>query len=51
MNSNHYLFAAYAVTWLIHIAYILYLGARARRTAAEVRELQRTSQPASDETR
>ncbi len=51
MNPNMFLLAAYGVTWAIHLAYILYLSARARRLAAEVKELQRTSQNPGDETR
>ncbi len=51
MSGNGYLLAAYGATWAIHIAYILYLGARARRIAEEVKELERTSQSAGDETR
>lgn len=41
MNSNNYLFAAYIVTWVIHIGYILILSGRARRIRDEARELER----------
>lgn len=37
-----FLYAAYVVTWLIHIAYILYLTRRFARVRDEARELERT---------
>ncbi len=49
MSSNKYLLAAYVVTWVIHISYILYLGSRAKRLATDIRELQ-SSQLSPDET-
>ena len=42
MNSNNFLYAAYIVTWAIHIGYILYLGARTRRVAEDLKELAST---------
>jgi CcmD family protein len=42
--SNKFLMAAYIVTWVIHIGYILYLGARTRRVSEELKELEATSQ-------
>lgn len=36
-----FLYAAYAVTWLIHIGYLLYLGSRYKRIREEDRELDR----------
>ncbi len=44
MRSNNFLMAAYVVTWVIHIGYILYLGARTRRVSEDLRELETTSQ-------
>jgi CcmD family protein len=49
--SNKYLMAAYIVTWVIHNGYILYLGARTRRVAEELKELESTSQHRSSESR
>lgn len=37
----NFLNAAYVVTWIIHIAYILYLTRRFARLRAEARELER----------
>ncbi len=51
MTGNQALYAAYAVTWLIHIGYIIYLTSRSRRIADEVKDLERTSQRRTDETR
>ncbi|HEX6878921.1 MAG TPA: hypothetical protein VF135_01030 [Terriglobales bacterium] len=36
-----YLWAAYIATWVIHIAYLLYLSARARRIRQEAEDLKR----------
>ena len=44
MSSNGYLLAAYVVTWLIHIGYILHLGSRARQVERDLKELQSSSQ-------
>jgi len=33
------LYIAYAVTWVIHLAYILFLGAKAKKLREESREL------------
>ncbi len=41
MNSDKFLYAAYLVTWVIHIGYILILSGRARRLRDEARELER----------
>ncbi len=38
-----YLWAAYIATWVIHIGYLLYLSARARRIRQEVEELKRSN--------
>jgi len=38
-----YLWAAYIATWAIHIGYLLYLSARARRIRQEAEELERSS--------
>jgi CcmD family protein len=45
MKGNGYLMAAYIVTWVIHIGYILYLGSRARRLQQDIDELNRVSRP------
>jgi len=42
MTSNPYLFAAYAVTWLIHIAYLTTIARRYSRLKREVDELKRS---------
>jgi len=34
------LYIAYAVTWVIHIGYILFLNAKARKLREEARELR-----------
>ncbi len=44
IHSLTNLYIAYAATWAIHIAYLLFLGAKARKLREEVRELQ---QPAA----
>lgn len=41
MNSKNYLYAAFLVTWVIHIGYILYLSSRAKRLREEARELEK----------
>lgn len=38
-----YLWAAYIATWAIHIGYLLYLSARARRIRQEAEELKKSS--------
>ncbi len=38
-----YLWAAYIATWAIHICYLLYLGARAKRIRQEAEELKRSN--------
>jgi CcmD family protein len=41
MNGNSYLFAAYAVTWIIHIAYISTIVSRYSRLKREIAELKK----------
>ena len=41
IHSLTHLFLAYAATWLIHIAYLLFLGAKAKKLRQEARELRR----------
>ncbi len=41
MNKIHYLYAAYVVTWLVHISYLGYLARKAARVRREVEELKR----------
>lgn len=36
-----YLWAAYIATWAIHIIYLLYLNARAKRIREEAEELKK----------
>jgi CcmD family protein len=43
MNATHYLYAAYAATWLIHIGYLGTLARRQRRLRERMRELKRNS--------
>ncbi len=38
-----YLWAAYIATWAIHIVYLLYLSARARRIRQEVEDLKKSN--------
>jgi CcmD family protein len=40
MENLGYLIAAYAIIWVVTFGYILTLGARQRRLAAEVEDLQ-----------
>jgi len=39
IHSVTNLYIAYAVTWVIHLAYILLLGAKAKKLRQEAREL------------
>ena len=39
--KNGYLFAAYAVTWIIHIAYLSTIVSRYSRLKREIEELQK----------
>jgi CcmD family protein len=41
MTSNPYLFAAYAATWIIHIAYLSTIFARYRGVKREIEELKK----------
>jgi CcmD family protein len=41
MRGNPYLFAAYAVTWIIHIAYISTIVSRYSRLKREIAELKK----------
>ncbi|MFZ3340443.1 MAG: CcmD family protein [Terriglobales bacterium] len=41
MTSNPYLFAAYAVTWIIHITYLATIMRRYSRLKREVDELKK----------
>jgi CcmD family protein len=41
IHSLTHLYLAYAATWLIHIAYLLFLGAKAKKLRQEARELRR----------
>ncbi len=41
MNKLHYLYAAYIVTWVVHLGYLSYLGRKAARVRREVEELKR----------
>jgi CcmD family protein len=41
MTSNPYLFAAYAVTWIIHITYLATIMRRYSRLRREVDELKK----------
>jgi CcmD family protein len=41
MSGNGYLFAAYAVTWIIHIAYLATLVRRYSRLKGEIEELKK----------
>jgi len=39
IHSVTNLYIAYAATWVIHIGYLLFLGAKARKLRQEAREL------------
>jgi CcmD family protein len=39
---NHYLLAAYAATWIIHIAYLATLVSRYGRLKREIEDLKKT---------
>ena len=41
MNGNGYLFAAYAATWIIHIAYLSTIVTRYSRLKREIEELKK----------
>ncbi len=41
MNKTHFLYAAYIVTWVVHITYLAVLGRKAARLRREVEELKR----------
>lgn len=41
MSGNPYLFAAYAATWIIHIAYLATLVRRYSRLKREIEELKK----------
>ena len=41
MNGNGYLFAAYAITWIIHIAYLGTVVVRYSRLQREIEELKK----------
>ena len=40
IHSATNLYIAYVVTWVIHIAYLLFLGAKAKKLREEARDLQ-----------
>jgi CcmD family protein len=42
MSGNPYLFAAYAVTWLIHITYLGTIVRRYRHLKREIEQLRRS---------
>ncbi len=41
MTTNPYLFAAYAVTWIIHIGYLSTIVSRYARLKREIDELKK----------
>lgn len=41
MNSNHYLYAAYIVTWAIHGVYLFILARKAKRIRCEMERLRK----------
>jgi CcmD family protein len=42
MNANHYLYAAYVVTWAIHGTYLYILARKAARVRREIEKLKRS---------
>jgi CcmD family protein len=43
MNSNAYLFAAFAATWIIHIAYLGTIVSRYARLKRDIDQLKKTN--------
>lgn len=41
MSKTHFLYAAYVVTWVVHIAYLAVLSLKAARLRREVEDLKR----------
>ena len=41
MNKLYFLYAAYVVTWIVHISYLVFMTRRASRLRAEIEELKR----------
>jgi hypothetical protein len=41
MNGNGYVFAAYAITWIIHITYLGTIVSRYSRLKREIEELKK----------
>ncbi|MBZ5646014.1 MAG: CcmD family protein [Acidobacteriia bacterium] len=41
MNKLYFLYAAYVVTWVVHISYLLILGRKAARLRREIEDLKR----------
>jgi CcmD family protein len=40
MNANHYLYAAYIVTWAIHGTYLYILARKAKRVRKDIERLK-----------
>ena len=41
MSKTDYLYAAYIVTWVVHITYLAVLGRKAARLRREIEDLKR----------
>jgi CcmD family protein len=41
MNANHYLYAAYIMTWVIHGTYLYNLTRKAKRVRKEIEKLKK----------
>ncbi len=41
MNKTYFLYAAYVVTWIVHITYLAFLGRKATRLRREIEDLKR----------
>ena len=41
MNKLHFLYAAYIVTWAVHISYLVFLARKAARLRSEIEDLKR----------
>ncbi len=41
MNKLYFLYAAYVVTWVVHISYLIFLGRKAARLRREIEDLKR----------
>ena len=41
MSNNGFLYSAYVAVWVIHVAYLLYLGSRYSKLRREIEDIKR----------